>query len=59
MNALRKRILALIETHGSQKNAAAALGMSAQYLSDVLRGRRTPGPKILKALGLTAVTEYK
>ncbi len=31
---------------------AASHGLTRQYLSDVLRGRRDPGPTILDALGL-------
>lgn len=30
----------------TQKALAAELGVTAQYLGDVLRGRRYPGPKI-------------
>ena len=37
---------------GSQRSLAAKLGISDVYLSDVLTGKRTPGPKILRALGL-------
>ena len=32
---------------------AARHGVTRQYLSDVLRGRRDPGPTILDALGLS------
>jgi transcriptional regulator with XRE-family HTH domain len=39
--------------------AAADLGVSSQYLSDVLHGRREPGPKILNALGLERVVTYR
>ncbi len=31
---------------------AREIGVSAPYLSDVLRGNRNPGPKILKFFGL-------
>jgi transcriptional regulator with XRE-family HTH domain len=34
---------------------AVELGISKQYLGDVLRGRRDPGPPILKALGIKRV----
>jgi transcriptional regulator with XRE-family HTH domain len=44
---------------GSQRTAAIALGVSQQYLSDVLTGARTPGPKILWALGLRRVMGYE
>ena len=38
---------------GTAKDYAEQLGVSQQYLSDVLRGRRQPGPTILERLGLT------
>lgn len=43
---------------GSQKAYAAAIGVSAQYLSDVLSGTKAPGEKILKALGLRKIAIY-
>lgn len=43
---------------GSQKAYAAAIGVSAQYLSEVLAGTRAPGEKILKALGLRKIVVY-
>jgi len=36
----------------SVRALAKQIPCSAAYLSDVLRGQRTPGPKILKFLGL-------
>lgn len=44
----------LIERQGSrtQKDLAEEMGVSAQYLSDVLSGRRGPGQSILAYLGL-------
>ena len=53
------RIAARIRVAGSQKAAAAALGISAQYLTDILNGRREPGPKMLKALGLERISSYR
>jgi transcriptional regulator with XRE-family HTH domain len=37
---------------GSLRAKAKALGVSAGYLSDLLKGHRKPGPKLLGALGL-------
>lgn len=34
------------------RNYARRIGVSAPYLSDVFRGNRNPGPKILEFLGL-------
>lgn len=38
---------------------AQSLGFSAAYLSDVLRGRRAPGPGLLEAIGMERVTAYR
>ena len=48
----------VIVQQGSQKAAAAHLGVSAAYLSDVLRDRREPGPKLLSALGMKRTVTY-
>ncbi len=42
----------------TQVGLAGDLGVSPQYLSDVLREKRLPGDKILEPLGLRAVTVY-
>jgi ribosome-binding protein aMBF1 (putative translation factor) len=47
-----------IEAEGSQKALAAKLEVSETYLSDVLRGRRAAGNKILARYNLRAVTSY-
>lgn len=44
---------------GSQRAYAESIGVSEAYLSDVLASRRTPGPKVLAALGLEAVVLYQ
>lgn len=54
LDILEKRI----KTGGSNATARA-LGVSTTYLSDVMCGRRKPGPKILKALGLERVVVYR
>ena len=43
---------------GGQKTWADKHGVSEQYLSDVLRGRREPGAKILRAMKLKRVVGY-
>ena len=48
-----------VEVSGSQKMAAKEIGVSDQYLSDVLKFKRAPGAKILKAYGLEPVAAYK
>lgn len=44
---------------GSQRAWAAKHDVSPQYISDVLNGRKPPGPKILKPLGYRAITVYE
>lgn len=44
---------------GSQRAWAAKHGVSAAYVSDVLMGRKEPGPAILEPLGLIAETVYR
>jgi transcriptional regulator with XRE-family HTH domain len=41
-----------VEQAGSQKQAADELGISTQYLNDLLRGRRQPSDNVLEKLGL-------
>ncbi len=43
---------------GSQQALAERLGVTPAYLSDVLGGRREPGPKILEALRLRRQAVY-
>lgn len=56
------QVLDLIETavmrNGSAKVTAEKWGVSEAYLCDVRQERRSPGPKILKALCLKAETTY-
>jgi len=55
LNLLRREA----EKEGSQKELAARLGVTAQYVSDVLNERREPGESILKPLGLRKVISYE
>ncbi len=47
-----------VGAEGSQKALASKLEVSEAYLSDVLRGRRSAGNKILSRYNLRAVTSY-
>ena len=49
---LSARLRDLVQAHGSQRAAARHLGISPQYVCDLLKGRREPGPAVLKKLGL-------
>lgn len=42
----------------SQKNCAKALGISEQYLSDILNGKRGIGPTVLLILGFEKEPVY-
>lgn len=53
------RLRAAVAAAGSQRAYAEQIGVSQTYLSDVLTGNRTPGEKILTALGLEAVMMYR
>lgn len=48
-----------VDVEGSQKALAVKLDVSEAYLSDVLRGRRSAGNKILSRYNLRAVTSYE
>lgn len=56
--AVLDKLRGKLKPYGQQKEAASALGVSPQYLSDVLSGKRDPGPAILKALGLRRAITY-
>lgn len=43
----------------SQKAFASSLGITPAYLSDLYAGKRDPGPKVLKVLGLKKVKAYE
>lgn len=47
-----ERLLALVAKHGTQKEAAREVGISAVYFGDMLAGKRAPGPAVLEKLGL-------
>lgn len=52
-------ILDEVADWGTQKMVAKRIGISPAYLSDVLLGRREPGPKIAAYFELEAVTVYR
>lgn len=47
-----------VASAGSQQAAADILGISAQYLCDLLHGRREPSETIADALGFTKRVVY-
>lgn len=44
---------------GSQAKWARDAGLSQTYVNEVLRGTRAPGKKLLDALGMIAVVDYR
>lgn len=42
-----------------QLSLARKLGISAQYLNDILHGRREPGESVLEYLGLEKIVIYR
>lgn len=48
----------VVRTHGTQRQAARAFGISDAYLGDVLHGKREPGGKLLAALGYQRDVRY-
>ena len=51
-NEITTRLRAIVTETGSQREAAIKLGISPSYLGELLRGTRSPGPLVLRALGL-------
>ena len=51
-------IIMTCKEHGNQNKAAAKFGISKQYLSDILHGRRDISPAVAARLGCTSVTKY-
>jgi hypothetical protein len=47
------------EDAGSRRAWALAHDLSAQYVGDVIDGKRSIGPAILAALNIEAVTTYR
>lgn len=55
LNALSQAV----EKAGSQTAFARQHGISLAYVNDVLQGRREPGDKILRALGMERSVTYR
>lgn len=51
----RAALKAFVQRYPTQSAGAKALGISAPYLVDLLRGRRALSPRLLKRLGLRRV----
>lgn len=58
-NEALKALQKLIKSCGSQRKAAIALGVSAVYLGDILKGRRGISDKMAERLGFERVETFK
>jgi hypothetical protein len=56
---VRELLSKAIQEAGSQANFADSNGMSRQYLTDVIKGRRDLSGKILEALNLEKIIEFQ
>lgn len=56
---VRKILKAECDDCGSQVVWATKHSLSPSYTSDVLNGRREPGPALLSALGLRKIVMYR
>lgn len=56
---LMDRLRADIAKAGTAKAWAERHGVAASYVTDVLRGHRGPGDKILAALGVERLVSYR
>lgn len=58
-DGLREMLRSLVSYEGGQQRLAKRLGISPQYLCDVLAARREPGNRLLKGLGCRRVVVYE
>lgn len=57
-DSLARILRRVIKAEGSQHNAAKKLGVSAQYLGDVLHGRLPVAARLATALGYRRVVMF-
>ena len=53
------RLRQQMQASGSQNKAARDLGVSVQYLAEVLKGHRPIGPTLLRGLGIRKIIIYE
>lgn len=58
-DAILARLRDMVRVDGSQACVARRLGVTPQYLSAVLAGKKGLGDKIPRALGYTSVVRYE
>lgn len=58
MNIARKKLSEMCRGR-QKKEVAREIGVSPAFVGAVLRGRKRPGPKVLRYLGLEAYEAYR
>lgn len=53
-----RRLRAAVDQAGGQRAFARAVGVTAAYVNDMLRGRRSVGVKVLDALGIERIVTH-
>ena len=59
LEGLQEEIRLLADSMSTHKAFAEKMGISPQYLHDILRGKRLPGKKVLLFLDVKAVLVYQ
>lgn len=59
IDELRAVLAGACEKAGGQSAWAKSHGLSAPYISDILKKRREPGPQVLDALGFERIITYR
>ncbi len=52
------KVMRKLQGKAPDRRFAKALGISPQYLCDIYKGRREPGPAVASALGFTSTNLY-
>ncbi len=55
----RSFLATLAENAGSMAELARQIGVSGQFVGDLVSGKKKPGPKVLDKLGVKAMTVYE
>lgn len=54
-----ERLRVAVDQAGGQRAFARSIGVTAAYVNDMLRGRRSVGAKVLDALGIERVVTHR
>lgn len=57
--AVRMELVNACALAGGQIDFARAHGVSPQFICDIIKGRQSPSPKILRLIGFERVTRYR